>query len=118
MEGAAAQRIPEHGVVFQAADGGAWWHAVVSGRLPDSAFLLSLGGRHYAMCLVAVDDVAHKTDFQHPWAMDGGDAGACGYPVGGQYESGLLGIRHQTARLFLCANPWRNIRYCLDMGIP
>lgn len=66
MEGAAAQCIPEHGVVLQTADGGAWWYAVVSGRLPDPALLLSLGGRHYAMCLVAAVDVAHEAGIQHP----------------------------------------------------
>ena len=66
MEGAAAQRIPEHGVVFQAADGGAGRHAVVSRRLSDPALLLSLGGRYPALRPMATADVAHETDLQHP----------------------------------------------------
>lgn len=66
MEGAATQCIPEYSAVLQATDGGTWWYAVVSGRLPDPAFLLSLDRSRHAICLVATADVAHEAGIQYP----------------------------------------------------
>ena len=66
MEGAATQRFPTLFFVLPPTNGRAGRDAFLSGSIFDSAFLLSMGGRHPALRLLPVAHVAHRTGFQHP----------------------------------------------------
>ena len=117
MEGSATQCFPQHVVVLPSDDGGARWHAFLSGNILLPAFLLSLGRRDTALLLVAAADVADETHIQHPRQMDGADIDSRCHPIGGQHGLGLLGLRHQTPWFLLRRHHRRDSSHRLAMGI-
>ena len=101
MESAGTEPFSAHKSLFQAADGGARWHAHLRGHLSHPVLLLSVDGRTDAHSLVAVADVDGQTGFPVAKNMGAADVCACN-PVAADFHGhGLLDLYPQTARPFL-----------------